>query len=108
LTATIRMAWDSGNLRVMTKNNPLMATDAHISIIGHVTEDDLREHLKSKDVSNGFANRFLWVAARRARLLPEGGSLPSDTWTDIRQTLKDSVCWARTQAGEMIRDEEAR
>lgn len=29
----LRQAWETGNLRNMTKNNPLQATDAHISLV---------------------------------------------------------------------------
>ncbi|HQT96235.1 MAG TPA: hypothetical protein PK435_16540, partial [Thermoanaerobaculaceae bacterium] len=37
----IRQAWDSGDLRVMTRSSPAVATGAHISIIGHVSEEQL-------------------------------------------------------------------
>lgn len=73
LSATIREAWDSGNLRSLTKNDPVVATGAHVCIIGHVTDDELRAELTSTDVANGFANRFLFVAAKRSKLLPFGG-----------------------------------
>jgi len=33
LSAVIRQAWDKGDLRPLTKNNPIRATGAHISII---------------------------------------------------------------------------
>ncbi len=42
LSPVIRQAWDQGNLRSMTKNSPACATGALISIIGHVTADELR------------------------------------------------------------------
>ncbi len=41
LSAIIRQAWDTGNLQVKTRNNPNRATGAHISIIGHITKDEL-------------------------------------------------------------------
>jgi hypothetical protein len=59
LSATIRSAWDSGNLRTLTRNDPITATGAHISIIGHITADELRADLTATDSANGFANRFL-------------------------------------------------
>src|SRR5262249_21214516 len=34
LSVTIRDAWESGDLRTMTKNSPAVATGAHISIVG--------------------------------------------------------------------------
>lgn len=72
LSAFIRNGWDSGNLSSMTKS-PARATDAHISIIGHITGDELAERLAGSDISNGFANRFLWLAVRRSKILPFGG-----------------------------------
>ncbi len=72
LSTTIRMAWDDGNLSVMTKNSPARATEAHISIIGHVTRDELLKDMEATETSNGFANRFLWLAVRRSKFLPEG------------------------------------
>ena len=73
LSPTIRSAWDSGTLRTMAKNSPAKATDAHISITGHITSEELRAMLAEVDGFNGFANRFLWVAVRRSKLLPDGG-----------------------------------
>jgi len=73
LSPTLRSAWDSGILRTLAKNSPAKATDAHISIIGHITVEELRRALAEVDGFNGFANRFLWVAVRRSKLLPDGG-----------------------------------
>lgn len=36
LSAEVRLAWDSGDLRVLTKESPAQATGAHISILGHI------------------------------------------------------------------------
>jgi hypothetical protein len=73
LSPTLRSAWDSGILRTLAKNSPAKATDAHISIIGHITVEELRRALAEVDGFNGFANRFLWLAVRRSKLLPDGG-----------------------------------
>lgn len=60
LSAVIRDAWDRGCLRSMVKNSPARASNAHVSIIGHITKDELRRYLDSTETANGFANRFLW------------------------------------------------
>lgn len=75
LSPIIRAAWDDGRLRVMTKRDPLVATGAHISVIGHITMEELSRSLTSTEAANGFGNRFLLVAARRSKLLPTGGAL---------------------------------
>jgi len=41
LSAIIRQAWDDGCLRVLTKESQ-EATDAHISILGHITLEELK------------------------------------------------------------------
>ena len=73
LSPTLRQAWDDGNLQILTKNSPARATGAHISVIGHITKGELLRYLNSTETGNGFANRFLWICTRRARVLPEGG-----------------------------------
>lgn len=73
LSTQVRQAWDTGTLRTMTKNTPAQATGAHISILGHVTKDELLRELNELEAANGFANRFMWVCAKRAQLLPDGG-----------------------------------
>src|SRR5262249_55131531 len=73
LSAAIRLAWDTGNLSTLTKHDPIIATGAHIAIVGHITADELRAELPATDTANGFANRFLFVAVRRSKLLPFGG-----------------------------------
>lgn len=78
LSATIREGWDSGNLRTLTKHDPITATGAHITIIGHITADELRTELTATDTANGFANRFLFIAVKRSKHLPFGGDDADD------------------------------
>jgi hypothetical protein len=73
LSATIRSAWDTGTLMTLTKNDPVTATGAHISLIGHITIDELRAELTATDSANGFANRFLFMCVKRSKMLPFGG-----------------------------------
>ena len=59
LSPTIRSAWDSDRLRTLAKNSPAVATDAHISIVGHITQEELRRLLSetegSQDSRIGFS-----------------------------------------------------
>ena len=88
LSTTLRQAWDSGDLRVITKTAPLRATGAHICIAAHITKEELLRHLDTTELASGFANRFLWVAVRRSKKLPEGGTLTALS-TLTAQTLKN-------------------
>jgi hypothetical protein len=81
LSAILREAWDRGELNSMTKNNPLHATGAHISIVASITREELRRSL-TDEIDNGFANRFLWCCSKRSKFLPSGGHLYELDLTD--------------------------
>jgi hypothetical protein len=73
LSPVIRQAWDDDRLQVMTRNNPMKATNAHVSIVGHITRAELLRHLTETEAANGFANRFIWLMVKRSKELPFGG-----------------------------------
>jgi hypothetical protein len=102
LSAIVRQAWDSGNLAVLTRHNPLYAHGAHISILGHITQSEALRYLAQTDAENGFANRFLWVCAKRARLLPDGGGIPSVT--QEVEWLHDAMRFAASVDRPLTRD----
>jgi hypothetical protein len=107
LSDTIRKAWDSGSLRNQVKGNPLKATDAHIGLIGHITMSELTRLITATDQSNGFGNRFLWLAVRRSQLLPDGGSYTLADDAQMVKRLHDVIDHARTVEA-MQRDETAK
>src|SRR5207302_535934 len=41
LSAKLRQAWDTGDLATMVRHDPVKVTGAHISLIGHITKDEL-------------------------------------------------------------------
>jgi hypothetical protein len=89
----MRQAWDGDRLRTLTKNNPTKSTGAHISIIGHITKDELLRHLSETEAANGFANRFVWVLVRRSKELPFGGDVPETT--ALRARLDSAIRFGR-------------
>ena len=107
LSACIRNLWDSGNVRTLTKNSPARTTDAHVSIVGHITRDELLRYMTRTELGNGFANRFMFVCVRRSKVLPEGGNLQDETLWPLVHRLKEAVQYART-VNELKRDPEAR
>ncbi|MCX6590784.1 MAG: DUF3987 domain-containing protein [Acidobacteria bacterium] len=106
LSAVIRDCWDGRTLRILTKKSAATATLPHIGIIGHITADELRRCLSDSARTNGFANRFLYVATERARLLPDGGSLTDSDLGQFVTALRKALAFART-AGRIRRSSEA-
>jgi hypothetical protein len=91
LSPLIRRAWDGDRLCALTKNSPLAATNAHISIIGHITEAELKARLTRTDAAKGFANRFLFVLVRRSKELPFGGNLSDGEILFLGERLKHAI-----------------
>lgn len=105
LSPVIRQAWDTGDLRVMTKE-PIAADGAHISILAHITVEELRETLTGVQAANGFANRFLFACVKRGRLLPTGGKIDQGVTAQLGQKLAGVVGEAR-KLGQVTRSTEA-
>jgi uncharacterized protein DUF3987 len=106
LSAILRQGWDGGRLRVMSRNTAAIATGALVSIVGHITNDELTRNLDQTEKGNGFANRFLWLCVRRSKFLPEGGSLTDSELNPLVERLNAAVNFGRS-VHELKRNEEA-
>lgn len=95
LSPVLREAWDSGNLSSLTKSSPARATGAHLSIVGHITAEELRRYLTATEAGNGFGNRFLWVCAKRSKYLPDGGRPDQNTLERVQGQFRLVVEHAR-------------
>jgi hypothetical protein len=100
----IRQAWETGTLSTLTKNSPCQATDAHISILGHITQAELAETLTHTSCFNGEFNRFLWCCVRRSKLLPDGGG--DFDASPLQRRLADTIDRAKP-IGRMQRSDDA-
>jgi hypothetical protein len=97
LSQIIRQAFDGEDLQSLNKNSPGRASGAHISIIGHITDEELVRNLYSTEAANGFANRFLWVCVTRSKLLPRGGTLADEQFYPLVTKLDKAIAWAKAR-----------
>lgn len=93
LSSIMRNFWDCGQAGTMTKT-PMKATDALISLVGHITADELLGYLSHTEMFNGFANRFLWLLVGRSKTLPDGGA--NLDLESFREPLESMLAHART------------
>ena len=107
LSPTLRSAWDGRPLALLTRTAPARATSAHVSIIGHITQTELRRHTTTVEIANGFLNRFVFAAVRRVRLLPEGGDPNPIKGSGLAHYLTSMLRHAQT-AGQLTLDPDAR
>ena len=69
LSAALRDCWDGVSMKPATKSSRLWATDPHIAMVGAVTPGELLGLMASRELTNGFANRFMMFWAERTKML---------------------------------------
>jgi hypothetical protein len=106
LAAVLRQAWDGDRLSILTRENPIKATGAIVSIIGHITVSELKADLTEVNTANGFGNRFLWPLVRKSKSLPFGGEDCTGVITELAVRLRQAV--ERSPNGVVRFDELAR
>ena len=87
LSMGIRCFWDSGDYAPLTKNNPVTVRGAHINIITHITMQELAVCLGEVQAVNGFGNRFLWICARRSKLVALPSRMPEAELAPMQREL---------------------
>ena len=95
LSMIIRNAWDNGNLDPLTKTSKTTATNAHVGWVSHVTIEELHAKLTDSEAFNGFANRILWVCARRSKIVPLPEPMDDSKLDSIRQRLVERIKFFR-------------
>ena len=108
VSAVLRELWDSPRmLQTASKHFGEKATEPHGSLIAHITDAELAARLSADDITNGLANRFVFLSVRRSKCLPEGGRLPEAVLRPLAERLRERLDLART-VGEVVRSPEAR
>jgi uncharacterized protein DUF3987 len=89
MSPIVREAWDGNRLRVLTRKESLDANNVNISIIAHITREELLSNLSATERANGFANRFLILRVKRPHYLAEGRE--EANFDDIVDRLRSAV-----------------
>ncbi len=106
ISPLLRQAWDGDRLAVRSRAKTAVADGAHVALLGHITTGELRSKLTETETANGYANRHLFLAVRRSRLLPSGGDLDGAEVDRLGRATGDAIRHART-VGIMHRIPEA-
>lgn len=79
LSAALRDCWDGVDLKPATKSNRLYASRPHVCLSGAISPGELTGLISARELTNGFANRFLMFWAERIRMLPFPKETPQAT-----------------------------
>ena len=63
LSAVLRDCWDGVDLKPATKSNRLYASDPHVCLSGAISPGELTGLMSTRELANGFANRFLMICS---------------------------------------------
>ena len=95
LSPILRSCWDGGDLSVLTKNSPLHATSTHVSCVVQTNGYELSESVGKSEIFGGLGNRFLWISARRLKLLPFGDESSGKGLRELSDRLRSAAIFAR-------------
>jgi hypothetical protein len=95
LSAALRDAWDGTSIKPATKTAPVYASKPHINLLGHITPSELVDMMKSRELSNGFANRFMMIWAEQGELDPFPSYTPKETIDALADRLADVLRFAQ-------------
>lgn len=79
LSAALRDCWDGVSLKPATKSNRMFASHPHVCISGAISPSELTGMMSARELTNGFANRFLMIWAERSQILPFPKATPQAT-----------------------------
>ncbi|MEO5813009.1 MAG: DUF3987 domain-containing protein [Rhodanobacter sp.] len=99
LSAAIRSAWDGHDIAPATKTNRTRASKPHIGMHACITPGELESALGTQELTNGFANRFLFCWAERRGIVPFPAATPTATVEALAQRLKGAIDHAATEGG---------
>lgn len=95
LSACLRVFWDSGDYAPITKSLPIKTTNAHVCITTHITVEELGMAMSNVQAFNGFANRFLWILARRSKRIAFPTRMPDHEFLPIQREMQKLITLAQ-------------
>jgi hypothetical protein len=108
LSSTLRDFFDSGNAALMNKVEPIKATNAHVSLIAHISPEELKAQTVATDYQNGFLNRFWICMARRSQFIPMPVTISAEMFTHIRDQLRNALRSAQITPRPLTMDDQAK
>lgn len=95
LSAALRDCWDGIDLKPATKSNRVYASDPHVCLSGAISPSELTGLMSAREMSNGFANRFLMIWAERSRMLPFPKETPQAVVDHLARRTLDVLAFVR-------------
>lgn len=99
LSATLRAAWEGGDLSTLSVTARVAPT-SHIGLLAHITPDEFAARVSASDMAGGTYNRFLPVAVARSKFLPLAQGADQAVVDQVGAQLRERLHLAR-RAGRL-------
>ena len=100
LSAALRDCWDGVCLKPATKSNRLYASHPHLCLSGAISPSELLALMRARELTNGFANRFLMIWAERERIVPFPAATPQETVDALATRILDVLNFVQAERVE--------
>jgi putative DNA primase/helicase len=97
LSAALRDCWDGVCLKPATKSNRLYASHPHLCLSGAISPSELLALMRARELTNGFANRFLMLWAEREKVVPFPTATPQDSVDALAVRMLDVLDFVQAE-----------
>lgn len=95
LSSALRDCWDGVSIKPATKGQPrIWASNPHICLSAAITGTELHGVMASRELTNGFANRFMMIWAERTKMLPFPRATPQHEVEALAQRAIEVIRFA--------------
>lgn len=92
LSAALRDVWDGVSIKPATKGQPrIWASNPHICLSAAITPGEFHSVIAARELTNGFANRFMTIWAERTRMLPFPKATPQHEVDALAQRMIEVI-----------------
>lgn len=104
LAPVLRSAWDSADVLSVPNrgDNAYRATAAHIAMMAHVTPGEFRKKMDPAEIAGGTLNRYLLIASRESKNLPDETEFPEEILWDLSKRVREQVAVAKALGDKTI------
>lgn len=95
LSSCLREMWDGSSGSPATKSKRIACTNPHIGMHANITPPELNYLLSAKEMSNGFANRFLMIRAENVGNVPFPKPTPQNIIDDLAERVMEIIRFAK-------------
>lgn len=95
LSTALRDAWDGSDIKPATKSRSVASSAPHIGIHANITPSELKELSRSRDINNGFFNRFLMVFSENVDHVAFPNPTPETVIDNLAGQAADIIRYAK-------------